>query len=423
MQFKPLRPLRAIQHFLALESAGGLILFAAALAAVVLDNSALAGQYNGFVNAPVRFSIGDFVVNAPLLLWVNDGLMAVFFLLVGLEIKREIADGELSSTAQMMMPLVAAMVGMMVPGLIYVAVNWHHPQALIGWAIPAATDIAFALGVLSLLGRRVPLSLRVFLAAVAIFDDLGAIAIIAVFYTADLSLPALAAAGGVLLGLFVLNRLRVRRLTPYVLLGLLLWLLVLKSGVHATLAGVALAMVIPLGNGAAATAAPTIEQQGSPLHRLEHALHPWVAFGVLPLFGFANAGVSFAGMTPATWLEPVTLGILLGLFLGKQIAIFSTVRLFVGLRLAPMLDGADWKALYGVSVLCGIGFTMSLFIGGLAFTSDDFTQQVRHGVIGASVLSALLGYLVLRISCRVSPPRLSGEPAHDRSVAGPTMHR
>ena len=380
-----------IREFLRHEATAGLLLMATAALALILDNSPLAPIYDALLLTPMVVQIGQFAIDKPLLLWINDGLMAVFFLLVGLEIKREALEGELSSLSQIALPGIAAVGGMLVPALIYIAVNRNNPELLNGWAIPAATDIAFALGVLALLGSRVPVALKVFLLALAIIDDLGAIVIIAVYYTADLSLTALAIAGIGGLALILLNRLGVTRLAPYILIGIVMWAGVLKSGVHATLAGVVLAMAIPLRSTAPGEEEP-------PLKRLEHALHPWVAFGVLPAFAFANAGVSLAGLSLGSFLEPLPLGILLGLFVGKQIGVLGFVWLGVRAGFCRLPAGVTWLQLYGVSLLAGIGFTMSLFIGTLAFEDPSFSAGIRIGVLGGSILSAGLGYLVLRLA-------------------------
>ena len=380
-----------IREFLRHEATAGLLLMATAALALILDNSPLAHIYDALLLTPMVVQIGQFAIDKPLLLWINDGLMAVFFLLVGLEIKREALEGELSSLSQIALPGIAAVGGMLVPALIYLLVNRNNPELLNGWAIPAATDIAFALGVLALLGSRVPVALKVFLLALAIIDDLGAIVIIAVYYTADLSLAALAIAGIGGLALILLNRLGVTRLAPYILIGIVMWAGVLKSGVHATLAGVVMAMAIPLRSTAPGEREP-------PLKRLEHALHPWVAFGVLPAFAFANAGVSLAGLSLGSFLEPLPLGILLGLFLGKQVGVLGFVWLGVRAGFCRLPAGVTWLQLYGVSLLAGIGFTMSLFIGTLAFEDASFSAGIRIGVLGGSILSAGLGYLVLRLA-------------------------
>ncbi len=382
-----------IREFLRLEAAAGIVLGLATVLALIASNSGLAGLYALFLDLPVELRIGQLQIAKPLLLWINDGMMAIFFLLVGLELKRELVEGELSSMRQAMLPAMAAIGGMAVPALIYVLCNLSDPTALRGWAIPAATDIAFAVGVLSLLGARVPIGLKVFLLALAIFDDLGAIVIIAVFYTADLSVTSLLLAGGVLIVMLALNRLGVMRIAPYALLGILLWVCVLKSGVHATLAGVAMALAIPVRTA----------QDEAPLQQLEHTLHPWVAFLVVPLFGFANAGVSFAGMSADALTDGVTLGIAGGLFIGKQLGIFSAVYGCVRLGFARLPEGASWVSLYGVAVLAGIGFTMSLFIGTLAWDTADHAAPLRIGVLGGSLLSGVVGYLLLLFATHPSP--------------------
>lgn len=369
--------------FLANEAAGGMVLMGVAVLAMAAANSPMAPLYFEVLHLPLG--------GLSLLHWINDGLMAVFFLLVGLEIKREVLDGELSTWRRRALPGIAAAAGMAAPALIYVAFQAGDPQTLRGWAIPAATDIAFALGVLALLGSRVPVSLKVFLTALAIIDDLGAVLIIAVFYTAGLTAWALAGAGLALAGLIALNRLRVRVLWPYLLVGAVLWAFMLKSGVHATLAGVMTALTVPL------TASPgRPDDASSPLHRLEHALQPWVAFGILPVFGFANAGVSLVGVTAASLVAPVPLGVAAGLFLGKQAGVFAAAWLTVRLGWAELPSGASWRQLYGVSVLCGVGFTMSLFIGLLAFSSEALHDALKLGVLAGSLLSAITGWILLR---------------------------
>jgi NhaA family Na+:H+ antiporter len=387
-------PMKAIQEFLELESATGILLIAAAVLALLAANSPLADLYAALLQVPFEIRLGEWALAKPLLLWINDGLMAVFFLLVGLEIKREILEGELSSREQALLPVIAAAGGMLVPALIYVMFNYQDPVALSGWAIPSATDIAFALGILALLGERAPTSLKIFLLAIAIIDDLGAIAIIALFYSGALSLKTLLLALFALVVLVALNLRGVTNTAAYVLVGILLWIFVLKSGVHATLAGVALALTIPLRVGA--------DNEGSPLRRFEHALHPWVAFGILPVFAFANAGVSLEGLKPDILLEPVTLGIILGLFVGKQIGVFGATWLTVKLGIARLPEESGWLQVYGVAALCGIGFTMSLFIGSLAFehTGVDYSAANRLGILCGSLLSAVAGYLLLRITIR-----------------------
>ncbi|WP_049237365.1 Na+/H+ antiporter NhaA [Moraxella canis] len=377
-----------IKRFLELEAAGGIVLAAAALLAMIVANSPLKSFYDAFIHAPVVVQVGAFEIAKDAHHWINDGLMAIFFFLVGLELKREALVGELSDIKQIMMPALAAVGGMVVPALIYAAFNYDNPEQLAGWAIPAATDIAFALGVLSLLGNRVPNALKVFLVSIAIFDDLGAIVIIALFYTSDLSLFSLAVAAVCFPFLFVLNRMNVVRLTPYLLIGLVMWAALLKSGVHATLAGVLLAFFIPLRN--------KNDPEHSPLEELEHDLHNTVAFGVLPLFAFANAGISLAGTSIDTLLHPVPLGIAAGLFIGKQIGVMAAVFFCLKLGLAGLPKGTTVKQLYGVSMLCGIGFTMSLFISGLAFGGIPDGFDPRLGIILGSIISGVIGYVILR---------------------------
>lgn len=393
----------AFMRFFAHESAAGVVLGIAALAALAVSNSPLAPWYEALLRSPGTLAIGGvLVLEKSLLVWVNDLWMAVFFFLVGLEIKREFVEGELASRQQAMLPLAAALGGMVVPALIYSAVNRGDVQALQGWAIPVATDIAFAIGIVMLLGSRVPASLKVFLAAVAIIDDLGAIVVIALFYTDKLSVTALAGAGVGLAGLFVLNRMKVTRVDVYAAVGLLIWVFVLKSGVHATLAGVLTALAIPARDAAG----------GSPLQRIEHGLHPWVAFLILPVFGFCNAGVNLAGASPAALLEPVTLGIALGLVLGKAIGVFGTAWLMLRLGLGAAPAGASTLQLFGVCVLCGIGFTMSLFIGGLAFDGlgAAYETRLKLGVLAGSLIAGLAGATILiaagrlRRAARASTP-------------------
>lgn len=377
------RPASALRRMLTGEAGGGLVLMASAVLALAVANSDLAEIYF----ATLKAHLGPLSV----LHWINDALMAVFFLLVGLEIKRELLDGRLRTWPDRILPGVAALGGMIVPALVYAAVNRHSPETLRGWAIPAATDIAFALGVLALLGSRVPVSLKVFLTALAIIDDLGAVVIIAAFYTADLSLPMLGGAAITFALLVGLNRTGIPRLAPYLLLGLALWVFVLKSGVHATIAGVLLALTIPLRLSAGKPDDPA-----SPLHRLEHAIQPWSAYLVLPIFGFANAGVSLAGFAPKMLLDPVTLGVALGLFLGKQLGVFGFVVACVKTGLAQRPAHASWFQIYGVALLCGVGFTMSLFIGLLAFAdSPSLESEVKVGVLAGSIACIVAGALVL----------------------------
>jgi NhaA family Na+:H+ antiporter len=391
---KLLKPLR---NFLQLEAAGGLVLMVAAALAVVIGNSPLAGYYGALLDLPLEIRIGAFGIAKPLLLWINDGLMAVFFFLVGMELKREVVEGHLSSLRRASLPAFAALGGMIAPAAFYAALNWNDSAAMRGWAIPTATDIAFALGVLSLLGSRVPTALKAFLLSIAIFDDLGAIVVIAVFYTAGLSSASLVIAAVLVLALAFLNRFGVMRPGAYFLIGIALWVAVLKSGVHATLAGVALAMFIPLRAPRGTVASPSTEPL---LHHLEHALHPWVAFGVMPVFAFANAGVSIVGLSIRDTIHPVPLGIVSGLFLGKQIGILATCWLATRLRLASLPEPVGWWHLYGTALLCGIGFTMSLFIASLAFEPGDsaYLGLERLGILIGTVVSGLFGYFVLRVT-------------------------
>ena len=379
-----------IREFARLEAAGGIVLMLAAAAALVIANSPLGHYYLDLLEIPFSIQFGTLGLSKPILLWVNDAWMAVFFFLVGLEIKREVLEGRLSSRSDLLLPAAAAIGGMAMPAIIYVAINWQSAINMNGWAIPTATDIAFALGILGLLGSRAPMSLKVLLTAIAIIDDLGAIVIIALFYTDGLSLMSLGLAVIPLIGLIVLNRMRVSHATPYVLLGAVLWVFVLKSGVHATLAGVVTAFAIPLG--------VKDEDGHSLLEYLEHKLHPWVAFLILPVFAFANAGISFKGMGLDSMAEPVTLGIALGLILGKQFGVFLPVWMAIKSGIAQMPANANWLQIYGMSILCGIGFTMSLFIGGLAFEVARFEAPIRLGVLAGSIFCAILGYLLLRVA-------------------------
>jgi NhaA family Na+:H+ antiporter len=375
----------ALRRFLDNEASGGILLMAVAALAIVVANSPFAPQYF----AALKTYLGPL----SLLHWINDALMAVFFLLVGLEIKREMLDGQLSTWNRRILPGVAALGGMVGPALIYVAFNSSDPTALRGWAIPAATDIAFALGVLSLLGSRVPASLKVFLAALAIIDDLGAVIIIALFYTAELSAVYLLASAAIIAALFLLHQRRVNTLVPYLVLGCLLWICVLRSGVHATLAGVILALFIPIQT---TPAKPEASEAASPLHRLEHSLHIPVAFIIVPIFGFANAGVSFAGASLALLKDPLIVGIALGLVAGKVVGILGTVWLLVRLDWADLPAGASKPQVFGISLLCGIGFTMSLFIALLAFSDVSIQDRAKFGILGGSLIAGVLGYLVLR---------------------------
>lgn len=383
-----------LKQFVELEAAGGILLIIAAVLALLINNSPLSFLYDMFLEVPVAVQVGALEINKPLLLWINDGLMALFFLLIGLEVKRELLDGHLSRPSQVVLPGMAAIGGMLVPAAIYAWLNWNEPDALKGWAIPMATDIAFALGILGLLGSRVPVTLKLFLMTLAIIDDLGAIVIIALFYSAELSNTSLLFAS-IFLGIMVLmNRLGVNKLGPYLVIGLFLWISVLKSGVHATLAGVAMAFIIPLR---------TTDGSPSPLLTAEHALHPWIAFAVMPIFAFANAGVSLKGMTFASVLEPVTLGIILGLLVGKTIGVFGFSWLAIKCHIANMPAESNWTQILAVSILCGIGFTMSLFIGSLAFAPDSaYAGMDRLGILVGSLFSAVIGYLLM---AKASPQR------------------
>ena len=389
--------MKTITEFFTPKTAPGILLCLSAILALAIVNSPLSEYYDLFKSIPVVFQAGAFIIDKPLLLWINDGLMAIFFLLVGLEIKRELLEGHLSSKEKAILPAIAAVGGLIVPALIYAYINGQDPVALKGWAIPAATDIAFALGVVMLLGERVPAALKVCLVAIAIIDDLMAVIIIALFYTADISTYSLVLAGTGLAAVAWMNRRGVTALGPYIMIGLFIWACVLKSGVHATLAGVALGLLIPLRAKNA--------DGKSPLKIMEHALHPWVAFGVIPLFAFANAGISLQGITPATFLEPITLGIMLGLFVGKQIGVMGVTALACRLRLCRLPDGVTWMQFYGMALLTGIGFTMSLFIGTLAFTDVAFATPVRLGVMAGSLLSAVAGVTILLLAAK-KPERL-----------------
>ncbi len=391
-------PFKALREFIQLETSGGIILLATALLAIIFANTPLRFFYEALFDLPVHISIGYLEISKPLLLWVNDGLMTIFFLLVGLEIKREMMDGELNSLAKAALPGLAAVGGMVVPALIFILLNWGDPVSLRGWAIPTATDIAFSLGILALLGSRIPVSLKVFLTALAIFDDIGAIVIIAIFYTKDISLILLVVAAGFTFLLFVMNRMQVTKAAPYVLVGIALWLTVLKSGVHATLAGIVIAFCIPMHDP---------KKPGeSPLRKLEHKLHPWVAFGVLPLFAFANAGVQFSDLGAEKLFSPITIGIAAGLFFGKQIGIWLASWLGVRFKIGRVPRGVNLVGLYGVSLIAGVGFTMSLFIGSLAYgrLGESYAEMVRFGVIVGSLFSGVIGYLVLNKAYPSSVP-------------------
>ena len=391
-----------IDAFLRLESASGILLMLATALALIFANSFLEPLYHFLLNIPIQIHIAALDIHKPLQLWINDGLMAIFFFLVGLELKREFLEGELSDRRNIVLPGVGAVGGMIVPALIYFIFNSGDSDALRGWAVPVATDIAFALGVLALLGSRVPISIKVFLTSLAILDDIGAIAIIAVFYAAEISIPALLVAAGCVLVLFFLNNRNWVSHSSYMMVGVVLWIALLKSGVHATLAGVILAIFIPMRS--------RTDPDVSPLKILEHDLHTVVAFVILPVFAFANAGISFEGMTLDQVLHNVPVGVALGLFLGKQIGIFGLCWMFVRLKWASLPTGMTWTSIYGASALCGIGFTMSLFIGSLAFTDIDTYGlfDERLGIMAGSLLSGVLGYIVLR-NC-LPPTKKKTEP-------------
>ena len=386
-------PMTAITEFLKLESASGILLVVAGALALIAANSLLADSYHALLQTQFKIQFGTFKLDKPLVVWVNDLLMAIFFLLVGLEIKREVVMGELSDGGKVALPAIAALGGMLVPAALYAWINWQDPVGIRGWAIPSATDIAFALGVLSLFGERVPVGLKIFLMTLAVLDDLGAIVIIALFYTSDLSVTALVLAGSTVVALLVLNRAGVMRIAAYILLGTVLWVCVLKSGVHATLAGVVTALFVPARDPA--------RPEHPPLRTLEHALHPWVAFGILPVFAFSNAGVSLAGLSLRDLLQPIPLGIMLGLVVGKQVGVFVFAWAAVRLGLARLPAGVAFRHVYGAAILCGIGFTMSLFIGMLAFENAASGEVVvidRLGILAGSLVSAVLGYVVLHFA-------------------------
>lgn len=386
-----------VKDFLRLESASGILLLLAAILAMFAQNSFLADYYNAFLDVPVEVRVSELIIAKPLLLWINDGLMAVFFFLIGLELKREALEGELADFNKVILPVIAAVGGMAVPALIYAFINQGDPAALRGWAIPSATDIAFALAVLTLLGNKVPTSLKIFLLTLAIVDDMGAVIIIAIFYSQDLSITSLVISAICLAALTIINRRGVGSIAPYLLIGLVMWVSVLKSGVHATLAGVLLAFFIPMRN----------KDGHSPLKELEHDLHPTVAFLILPVFAFANTGVPLGGISFDDLMHPVPLGIALGLFLGNQIGVFGFSFIAVKLGIARLPSNVGWAELYGVSMLCGIGFTMSLFISSLAFEgggSQAFNVDERVGILAGSVISAVSGYLWLRWRLAGRPP-------------------
>lgn len=382
---------QTLKRFFAMDAAAGIVLAIAALLAMIVANSPLQESYEHLLHFPIAINFGDFVVKHHLLHWINDGLMAVFFFLVGLELKREMMVGELSNPRNIILPALAAMGGMVFPALIYLMFNYQNPDFAKGWAIPAATDIAFALGVLTLLGSRVPLSLKVFLTSIAIFDDIGAILIIALFYSSGLNLAALGVAALTLAVLFIMNRFNVTRISAYVIIGLVLWVAMLESGIHATIAGVLLAMFIPMTD----SANPKI----SPLKELEHDLHHTVSFLILPVFAFANAGIHFGraeGGFMASLTHPVSLGIIMGLLVGKMLGVMLFSWLGVKLKLANLPQGMNWGQVVGVAALCGIGFTMSLFIGSLAFAGLEIKPfDERLGIVMGSVLAGIIGYFYL----------------------------
>lgn len=378
--------------FLKSDTTAGILLVVATIFALIMQNSPLSSFYSSFLHTPVVVKFGALEIAKPLLLWVNDGLMAVFFFLIGLEVKREVLEGHLSSASKVVLPIIAAIGGMIVPALIYIAFNGKDSFALNGWAIPTATDIAFALGILSLLGSRVPVSLKIFLMALAIIDDLGAIVIIALFYTSELSTLSITVAGISLVILFILNRLNVVKRGAYILVGIVLWVSVLKSGVHATLAGVALAFMIPLNS------TTKDGKKFSMLKEMEHGLHYWVSFFILPLFAFVNAGVNLHGISLSDITSSVPLGIMLGLFLGKQLGVFGFSFLAIKLGLAKLPTDSNFKQLYGVALLTGIGFTMSLFIDSLAFNDTKIYHFAdKLAILIGSFASGIIGYIVLRV--------------------------
>lgn len=388
-----------LQKFLRLEATSGILLFIAAILGLILANTALSNFYTGLLATPVAVQVGEFAINKPLILWINDGLMAVFFFLVGLEVKREILEGELATPQKFVLPGLGAIGGIAIPAIIYSVFNWNDPVAMSGWAVPCATDIAFALGVLSLFGKRVPTSLKVFLLTLAILDDLAAIAIIAIFYAGDLSVPILAVAAGIFGCAVVANVVGVKRISVYLLIGVVLWITVLKSGVHATLAGVLIAWCVPLKDG----------QRESPLKQLEHDLHTPVAYFILPLFAFANAGLSFFEVGVQDFTHPVMLGVVLGLVVGKPVGILLFAGLGVLLRFTQLPNDVSWLHIAGAACLSGIGFTMSLFIAGLAFehAGGAYFNVIRLGILIGSVIAGIAGTLFLVGTTRRKSPELN----------------
>jgi len=406
-------PFASFREFFKLEAAGGVVLFGAAVLAMLLKNSPASAFYADLLTMPVQIRVGSLDLDKPLFLWVNDGLMAVFFFMVALEIKQEMLVGHLADKSSLELPLAAAAGGMFVPAALFTLFNLGDTDALHGWAIPAATDIAFALGVLALVGPRVPVTLKVFLLTLAVLDDLGAIVAIAVFYSSKLSLTSIVAGLIVVAALITLNRTGVRRLAPYILLGIVLWIAVLKSGVHATLAGVILGFAIPLGDRE--------DETQSPLRHLVHELHPWVAFGILPMFAFFNAGIVVADINPANLISGVPLGIAVGLFVGKPVGVLTFSWIAIKTKIATLPEQVNWRLLIGVSFLCGIGFTMSMFLGGLAFQEggSGYAKADRIGIIVGSLLSGIVGYLLLRSALR-SEAKSSDSIACDLEPATPT---
>ena len=387
-------PIEIIRKFFKLKAAPGILLLMAAIVAILVENSFLSDSYSKLLHSSININISNFSIEKDLHHWINDGLMAIFFLLIGLEIKRELVQGHLSTREQFSLPAVAAIGGITIPAIIYISLNFGNEVTTNGWAIPTATDIAFALGVVTLLGNRIPISLKVTLVAIAIIDDLVAIIIIASFYASDLSIKYLFFAAIATFILFVLNNRKINKLSPYVILGILLWVFVLKSGIHASLAGVLLAQFIPIK--------PKDTSAHSPLYKLEHSIEPWVNFIILPIFAFANAGVSFSGMKLNLLWDPVTLGIILGLFFGKQIGVMLFTYLGSILKICKLPSDISWAQYYGLSLVTGIGFTMSLFIGSLAFTDPEYQTSVRLGVLIASLLAGIFGYLTLRLTSKSS---------------------
>ncbi|CAD7289029.1 Na+/H+ antiporter NhaA [Campylobacter suis] len=386
-----------IREFLKHEASGGILLMIATIIALVCQNTFLSDFYNEFLKTKFTISFGDFGLSKPLILWVNDGLMAIFFFLVGLELKREVCEGELRNPSQIALPAIGALGGVVIPAAIFYIFTKHDSFAASGWAIPTATDIAFALGILSLLGSRVPTTLKIFLMTLAIIDDLCAIIIIALFYTSELSVLSLGIGAICIVALFVINRMGVKSKAAYLLIGIIMWVAVLKSGVHATLAGVVAAFFIPLSF--------KNEPQNSMLKSIEHDLHSWVAFGVLPIFAFVNAGIALSGVSMSELAQPVALGTMLGLFVGKQIGVFGFSFLAIKFGLAKLPEGASWGQLYGIALLCGVGFTMSLFVNGLAYADTDaFAYTDKLAILIGSLVSGVVGYIILRISKRTNEP-------------------